>query len=346
MTARTLATLSLAVITACQPAPPATEPGVDDTTTTAAPTEPVVLTYRFVPGSTLNYSVGVNQDIAFDASGDARGFGDAELPIDADLVTESTGTAVYAIDPKNPSSRFELHITASFPETRVAGTVNSETVDNLEEGGVEADLARIDPVDTTVIVDAVGRILRGDDVGDEVLGTDLAALTGLASHLFRVPIGPVFERDRAVTVGDQWEVESTRDGQHGPVSSRSVSEVVEATADVLVIETSTVTEAYTVDFSDEFRSLYLGLAELDDAAEIPPDVLDQLLDTTFTISVAESTTVEVARFNATRGVVESSTKTGGMRLRMEFRAPEDGGELAGFEITLDIAQTAVFTLAD
>lgn len=348
MTSRTLTIIALAVLAACQPAPPAAETSLagSTTSTTSAPLEPVVLTYQYVPGSALSYSVGVSQDIAFDASGDAQGFGDAELPIDADLVTESTGTATYTIDPKNQSSPFEIHITAQFPDTRVAGTVNSETVDNLEEGGVEADLARIEPVDTTVIVDAFGRILRRDDPGDELPGTDLAALTGLASHLFRVPIGPEFERNRAVTVGDRWEVETTRDGQQGPVSSRSASEVLEVTADRFVIETSTVTEAYTVDFSEQFRSLFLGLAELEGEGEIPPEVLDELLATTFLISVEEATTVEVAHFDATRGVVESSTKTGGVRLRMEFRAPEDGGDLTGFEISLDIAQTAVFTLSE
>lgn len=316
-----------------------------ETTTTAA-VEPVQLAYAYVPGETLIYEIAVNQDIAFDAAGDADGFGDADLPIDADLVTESSGSTSYAISTGPTPTSTTIDISARFRETRVAGTVNGDTVDSLEEGGVEADLARIDEVAVTVVVDALGRILDDGNGDRGVLGADLAALTGLTNDLFAVPIGPVLAADRRVVAGDTWESTSTREGPTGQIASTSSSEVRTATAELFVIETTTVTDPYSVDFSEQFRDLFLGFAELEGAGEVPPELLEQLDSIEFVITVEESTTVEVADFDVARGVIRSSTKTTGMRLSMVFRAPDDDGDVTGFTISLDMSQAAVFTLAE
>ncbi len=217
-------------------------------------------------------------------------------------------------------------------------------MDSLEEGGVEADLARIEPVDVTVSVSEVGRILDDESDTTTVLGADLAALTGLTNDLFAVPVGPTFERESVVTVGDRWEIESTHDGQSGPVAARSESEIIDVVDGIFVIETTTVTDSYRVDFSEEFRDLFVEFAELEEDEDIPAEVREGLEAIEFVITVDESSTVEVAHFDPVDGLVESSTKTSAMRLTMVFRAPDDSGENSGFEITLDLAQTAVFTL--
>lgn len=329
---------------AADTAPSSTTAALTSTTTVPAPA-PAELRYAYAPGETRTYDVMVSQDIGFDAVGDAGGFGAASLPIDADLVTESQGTTTYTVADGGTESAFRIDVAARFPETRVAGTVNGETVDNLEEGGVEAELARIDPVDITLLVDARGHIIDDGADTSTVLGADLAALTGLTNDLFSTLVGPRFGH-QAVGVGDVWETTSMHEGQAGPVPSRSSSEIVAYEGDVLVIETTTLTDAYTVDFSTEFRDLFLEFAEVEEGAEIPPEVASGLDSIHFSITVDESKVVEVARFDVTSRLIESSTKTSGMRLAMVFRAPDDEGAPSGFEITLDLTQTAVFTLAE
>ncbi|HVR31575.1 MAG TPA: hypothetical protein VMS74_02595 [Acidimicrobiia bacterium] len=342
--------LALSVLAACSPTDD--DSGrVDDSITTSTdapvePLEPVELMYRYLPGETLTYDLSVNQDIAFNADGDADGFGDASLPIDADLVTESEGQTTYTVAESAPADATTLGIVARFPTTRVAGTVNGETVDNLEEGGVEADLARIDAVDVSVTVNSAGRVTDDGSEAAGVLGASLAALTGLTNDLFATPVGPVLARDRAVTVGDEWETMSTLAGQSGPVDVTSASQVVDVIDGLFIIETTTVTDAYTVDFSREFRELSRVFAEEEEGGELTPEVLDEIDSIEFVITVEEATTVEVAEFDPDRGVVRSATVTTGMRLAMVFRSPNENGQIVGFDISLDIAQTAIFDLVD
>ncbi|MEX2423334.1 MAG: hypothetical protein WD990_05090 [Acidimicrobiia bacterium] len=343
---RLLAIAFVALLVACNPSTATTTTG-GATSTSSTSSEPVPardLAYGYEAGQSLRYDVMVTQDITFTATGDAPGFGDASLPIDADLVTESQGHTTYAIEEGQSPDTFTIDIAARFPETRVAGSVNGDTVNSLEEGGVEADLARIEPVDVTIAVNEVGRILEDEFDDATVLGADLAALTGLTNDLFAVPVGPLFERGSVVTIGDRWETESSLDGKNGPVEARSESEITDIVDGVFVIETTTVTDTYQVDFSEEFRNLYLEFAELESDGEIPPEVRDGLDAIEFVITVDESSTVEVAHFDPSDGLVRSSTKTSATRLTMTFRAPDDSEETSGFEITLDLTQMAVFTL--
>lgn len=340
--------LALTVLAGCSPSEIDGAGLVDGsiTTGTEAPVEPVELTYRYLPGETLTYELSVTQDIAFNAGGDAEGFGDASLPIDADLVTESEGRTTYTVAESASADLSTLGIVARFPTTRVAGTVNGETVDNLEEGGVEAELARIDAVDVSVTVNSSGLVIDDDPDAPGVLGANLAALTGLTNDLFATPVGPILERDRAVGIGDEWETTSTLAGQRGPVDVSSASRVVDVVDGMFIIETTTVTDAYTVDFSREFRDLFRDFAEEEGDGELTPEVLDEIDSIEFVITVEEATTVEVAEFDPDRGVVRSATVTTGMRLAMVFRSPNENGQIVGFDISLDIAQTAIFDLVD
>ena len=347
MTARrVLAVAFLALLGACDTSPANTTTTGPGTTspTTSQPAPARELIYGYAPGLKLRYDVMVNQDIAFTATGDAPGFGDASLPIDADLVTESQGHTTYGIEEGPSPGTFAIDIAALFPDTRVAGNVNGETVDSLEEGGVEADLARIEPVDVTIVLNEFGRILEDESDEAMMLGADLAALTGLTNDLFAIPVGPSFERGSVVTIGDRWQIESSRAGQSEPVAARSESEIVDIVDGIFVIETTTVTDTYRVDFSEEFRNLYLEFAELENDEDIPPEVREGLDAIEFVITVDESSTVETAHFDPADGRIESSTKMSAMRLTMVFLAPDVSGETTGFEITLDLAQTAVFTL--
>lgn len=327
---------------ACSPEPGSADESTTVTTPPAGPPPTMALAYDHPIGATVRYAVTVSQDIAFDATGNAPGFGDATLPIDADLVTESEGTMTYDVSDGSASETVRLALAARFPETRVAGTVNGSTVDNLEEGGVEADLARIDPVDAELTVDRLGAIV-GEESADAVLGADLAALTGITNDLFSHPVGPVLSAEE-VTVGDTWETRSVRSADGSTVEVRSESRIVGFEDGAFVIETTTVTDAFQVDFSTEFRALYRDIAEQETEGELPPEVLERLDTIQFVISVEESTTTETATFDPDLGLVTGSRKATILRLGMVFRAPDDSGTTTGFDITLDIAQSAVFTL--
>jgi hypothetical protein len=170
-------------VTSASPTVPA------EATSAPNPAPPRLLGYTMTPGEETTYDVTVTQTIAFEASGDAPGLGEETLPIDADLVTESTGETVHAYSIGSRPDTVDVTITARFPDTRATGTVNGRTVDSLEGGGIESELARIDPVDVVLTVGPRGRVLARSEGDERILGAGLAALTGISNDLFGRPIG-------------------------------------------------------------------------------------------------------------------------------------------------------------
>lgn len=336
------ALLTSLVLLAAACAPTATPTTTTPVSTTAAPaSDPVQARYGYQPGQAVTYDVTVRQDITFDATGDAADLGDETLPIDADLVSENLGTTTYM--PESASgSAITLHLSAAFSDTQIRGTVNGATIDDLTDGGVAVDLGQIQSVAVTVIVDSLGRIIDDGSEGEPMIGADVAALAGVTNELFSVPVGPEFP-ETAVTTGDTWQTMSERPGQAGPVPVVGDSRVIDHQDGTLTVETATTTEAYLVDFSEEFRDLFLAFSELEDA-DVPPELTEQLDQIVFRITVEESVTTETAEFDVERGLVTGSTKSSTVRLHMEFRAPDDDGELSSFQIRLDVEQTAVFSL--
>ena len=344
MNHRALTTSLLLAVAACTPTSSAPSTTLPTTTTTTIPApDPVEARYEFSAGDSLTYDVSASQNIMFDARGDAADLADETLPIDADLVSENTGSTTYTVESASGST-IAIHITATFDQTEIMGTVNGATIDDVTDGGVAVDLSRIQPVAVTVMIDSLGRLLDdGSDV-PPTLGADIAALAGVTNDLFSVPVGPVFP-DRAVTTGDTWQTSSERPGQQGPVTVTSRSEVTDHSSSALVVSTDTTTGAYSVDFSEQFRELFRAFSELE-GEDVPPELTAQLEEILFRITVEESVTTEIAEFDVSRGVVRSSAKTSTLRLHMEFRAPDEDQQVRGFEILLDVEQTAVFSLRD
>lgn len=337
---RALLTSLVMLVSACTATATSSTTAAATTTTTLAP-DPVQARYGYQPGEAVTYDVTVVQDITFDATGDADGLGDETLPIDADLVSENIGTTTYTPESASDSA-ITLHVAAAFADTQMRGAVNGETIDDLADGGVAVDLGRIQPVAVTVIVDTLGRILDDGSDGEPMVGVDVAALAGVTNDLFSVPIGPEFP-DAAVTTEDMWQTISERPGQDGPIPVVGESQVIDHQRGALTVETETTTEAYVVDFSEEFRDLFLAFSELE-GADVPPELAEQLDQIVFRITVEESVTTETAEFDVERGLVTTSTKSSTVRLHMEFQAPDDDGEMSSFEIRLDVEQTAVFSL--
>ncbi len=349
MTNRALTVLLLLGLAACAPAGEATAPDPappsPTTATTDHPEPAALLQYDFPAGHEAVYDVTVTQNIAFEARGDAPGLGDESLPIDADLVTESTGQAVHAFSPGSRPDAVDMRISARFPDTRVSGTVNRRIVDSLEEGGLESELARIDPVDVLLTVSPSGKVLARSDGDERVVGAGLAALTGLTNDVFARPVGPAFPTNRELAIGDTWESVEERPGQSGPVIVRATSEIVDVIDGRYLIHTVTTTDAYTVDFSDEFRQLYLRFAEVAEGDEVPAELQERLDAIEFSITVHESTIRDETEFDAVTGTVVTSGQRVRLKLSMTFRSPdESSGDITGFDITLDISQAAMFRL--
>ena len=342
-----VAALVAAACTTGSDTPESTTSATAAQTTTSGPSvaEPVALRYGHEPGDTLVYDVGVTQDIAFSADGDAPSFGEDELPIDADLVTESNAQLDFVFTDGTQDGSVRMTITGVVGDTRVAGTVNGEAVDNLEEGGVEADLARIDPVEASYVLNDRGEILESPETGMGVVGAELAALTGLTDDLLSSPLGPVFPVDRPLAPGDTWASTAVRRSASGSVEARSTSEVLSVDGAIHEIVTVTVTEAYETDLAEGFRDLFLELEGLDPDGEVPPEVAALLDEVVFRISVAEATTTTTIRFDAEAGVVRSAVRSTGMALTMEFRFPAaEDGALSGYELDLDLTQSATYEL--
>lgn len=344
MNLRTLLALVL-LASACAPAGDSTDNDPAATQSTTAPTSSpaVSLVYGYDPGTTLTYDLAVSQDIAFDADGDAEGFGEAEFPINANLTTQSEGTARYTIEDAPGNGAVSITVAATMNSTEATGTLNGDEVTSIEQGGIAADLARINPVNAEVTVSRLGLVMKDETTDQRILGASLASLTGLADELLAQPVGPVFT-DAPVTVGDSWEISEERGGPSGPLAVHSTSRVEEIVDGLYVIHTTTVAGAYVVDFSEQFRQLFLGFSELEAGAEIPAEIQEQLDSIEFSITVSESTTTEVVEFDPDTGLVVSSTRTTDLQLTMTFRSPTDG-EVNGFDIELDLLQTARFALA-
>ncbi len=340
--------LALALLaTACSPAVDSTdnEPGSSEPTSAPASSPAISLAYGYEPGIAFTYDLAVSQEIAFDADGDAEGFGAVEFPIDADLITQSTGTTEYTIEDAPGADAVLLTVEATMHSTEVTGTLNGEQVTSIEEGGIAADLARIDPVNVELTVTRLGRVIEYEDTDPRILGASLASLTGLANGLLAQPVGPVFGEE-PVTAGDSWEVSDERGGPAGPLSVRSTSTVEEIVDGRYIIRTTTVAGGYVVDFSEQFRQLFLGFTDLEPDAEIPAELQEQLDSIEFSIAVAESITTEVIEFDPDSGLVVSSIRTTELQLTMTFRSPDETtGDVNGFDIGLDLSQTARFTLA-
>lgn len=338
---RALLTTLVLLVASCTPATTSTTSTIVPTTTTVSAPDPVEARYGYEPGVSVIYDVSVRQDITFDATGDAADLGDETLPIDADLVSENIGTSTYTPEDVSGSS-IRLLISAAFDETQVRGTVNGETIDDLADGGVAVDLGRIQPVTATVMVSAAGRILDNGADDAPMVGADVAALTGVTNDLFSIPVGPEFP-DRALTAEDTWQTRSSRPGQNAPVPIVSDSRIVDHRGSAFIIESSTTADAYVVDFSQQFRDLFLSFSELDDA-EVSPELSEQLDQIVFRITVEESIATETALFDIESGLVTDSTKQTTVSLHMQFRAPDDDGQMRSFDIRLDVDQTAVFSL--
>jgi hypothetical protein len=322
------------------------------------PPEAKVLSYAYTPDSTLSYQVDLDQQITMFVDGDAEAMeGDEELPLDAQLGVTASSEITYEVYPGPEEGTYEVVITGDFADATVTGTVNGESIDELEEGSLTGDVASLEPISASVIVDEAGNIISA--LGDELdlLGGGLGELGGLgggATDQLGRPVGPAFPTDRELTVGDTWTETTSEEGPNGEVISATVTHtVVDAQqigdAVTLVIESVTETDAIEIDFTEFFRAFFEGFASLggDESGELPPEMQEMLDQIEFRISVAPATANATTWFDPDSGLVRRVESQSTVAITMVFRGPDEAtGEVVGFEMDMEMDQEATMALVE
>ena len=335
-----------------------------DTTTTTAPTttttdpvpEATLLSYTLEPGTTLSYEVNIDQTIVMQSSGDATAMDEEDFPGAMDIRVVGTTLMEHAISDGPEPDTYEIHITGEFQDLEVTGTVDGESVE--ESDIADLDLANIDPIDVTIVVDEQGNVVPQEGgLGDDLFG-DLGGLGGLGAlgqfgatgpgQFFGVPLA-----DREVTVGDSWSksIETPTIPGLDPISVEILSEVIgtdefEGTP-VLVIDTTTTTSEIDIDLA-EFLIGFMTAFLPEDPSDEEQAELDSLIeDLRFAITAEESEADATTLFDSASGVVQRTESQSAGAFAFDLNVPdEETGEMVAFALDVDVAQNMTYTLVD
>ena len=325
------------------------------TTTTTEPLGDVVLRYGYRPETRVTYDLDLTADVEASIDGDAAALAEEGLPSAADLRTSVETVVGFDVYDGPEPDTFELAVTAVLTGGEVSGTVDGEPFDPAMHGATADQLASIPSIEKNVIIRTDGEILSisGSDGMAAAMG-DLSSLGSLGGDHLGEPLGPVFPEE-AVGVGDSWTTSRTIDGPGGPVTVQTVSEIVAVEpyedVEVFVIESTTTTEGFEIDFTEMVRSMFEGFSGIagDDAdavtGDVPPEMQEMLDRLTFVISVAPNTSETTVWFDPEAGLVRRAEERSDGSVTMEFAGPdEDTAELVSVRVELRLGQSAVFEL--
>lgn len=337
------ATAAAVLLAACSAgSAPATSPP-----TTVAPPEPVLLAYSYTTGPV--YDLTQTQHIAVSMDGDPGVIGDGvELPVVADVETTGSTELSYTVAEGPSPGTSEITVHAAFPEVSVEGTVNGEPIDPASD---ELGLGDMTPIDFTVIVDELGRIVAtpgSEDLG-ALFGGDLGSLgAGFGSATMTRPLGPAFPEDRPLTVGDTWADETSQELPGGSTLTVSATHEVVAADDldgipVLVIESTYRAGAATIDLGAMLGEMFTGFAGPETGTTpTTPALADQIR---FVIFLDPTTTSSTTWFDPAAGTVRKATSVSSATMRTEMAFPDEtSGEPIGFTMDTTIRSDTAYTL--
>ena len=332
-----------------------TPSAAETTTTTTVPApEAVQLSYSLEPGVSYEYEVDVDQTIDMSTSGDTSALGESEgEDIPAEMSVEVSGTSVFThtvAEGPEPGT-FEITITGDFSDMEFEGTIDGEPVDPSEI----PDMAEMDPVDITIVVDEQGNVIPDDSggLGDELFGglggLDMMDQLGAGGGAGRF-IGPPLP-DSEVTVGDTWSdtVEIPTMLGEDPVVTEIASEVVgTGTVDgieVLVIETTNSTSEIEFDLAELLIGFMTAFVP-EDMSEEEQAELDALVeDLRFAFMVDPQVTETTTWFDPEAGLALEAELSGDTHLVMDMNIPDEStGELVEFALDMNIVQHVTYRL--
>ena len=323
------------------------------TTTTLAPApEAALLSYSLESGTSYTYEVSIDQNLEMTAEGDDNALGDEELPGEMDINISGTSTFTHEIADGPEPGTFEVTITGEFSDLAITGTIDGEPIDT----GEIPELAEIEPVDVTIIVDEQGNIIPGDDELGDLFGGlgDLGGFGDLANPGSGPGqfVGPPFP-DKEVTVSDTWSHTITNQMMIGadPVTTEINSEVTGtdtvAGRDVLVIETDTLTSMIEFDLAEMLLGFFGAFAP-DDATDEENAEFDALMaDLRFLFVIEETPTGLTTWFDAEAGITVKAEFESSTSLTMDINMPDETtGDVVTFLMDMSIDQAVSYLLMD
>lgn len=352
----TLLTVLMLVVAACSGG--GSEGSSPSTTDTGEPTptgvgaEAVLLSYALEPGTTYEYEVDMDQTIEMTATGDSAAMGDEALPGELSINMVGVSTFTHTVSEGPEPGTYEVHIVGDFSDLEFSGTVDGEPVDESEI----PDLAQMEPVDTTILVDEQGNVIPDDTAGlEEGLLGDLGGLDmlqglGGGSAALGQLVGPPLS-DEEVTVGDTWsetiEIPALPDSD--PVVTQVDSEVVGVEdldgAEVFVIETTTTTSPIEFDLAQILVGFMTAFVP-EDASEQERAEIDALVEQLrFLVSVDESVADLTTRFDPEDGLAKQAEVANTTHMVMDINVPDDTtGDLMEFAMDMTITQDVGYRL--
>jgi len=327
----------------------------ETTSTTTLPTpEAIQLSYALEPGASHEYEVEVDQTIDMSTSGDTSALGEAEgedVPSEMSIQVNGTSVFTHAVAEGPEPGTFEITITGDFSDMEFDGTIDGEPVDPSEI----PDMAEMDPVDVTIVVDEQGNVIPDDSggLGDELFGglggLDMMDQLGAGGGTGRF-IGPPFP-DGEVTVGDTWSdtVEIPTMPGEDPVVTEIVSEVVGTDTiddiETLVIETTNSTSAIEFDLAELLIGFMTAFVP-EDMSEEEQAELDALVeDLRFAFMVDPQVMELTTWFDSDAGLARQAELSGDTHLVMDMNIPDETtGELVEFALDMNIDQHVTYRL--
>lgn len=328
----------------------------DEATTTAAQpeVEAMQLSYQLEPGTSYEYEVTMDQNIDMTTTGDTTALGESEgEDIPGEMSIEIAGTSVFthSVAEGPEEGTFEITITGDFSDLEFSGTVDGEPVDPSEI----PEMAEMEPVDVTIVVDEQGNIIPDDQPG---LGEDLLGEFGGLDMLDQFGagggagqfIGPPFTEDE-VTVGDTWSetIEVPTLPEEEPITTQIDSEVVSTETidghEVFVVETTNSTSAIEFDLARILVGFMTAFTPEEMSAEEQAEIDAIVENLRFAISVDPQVAELTTWFDYEEGLARQAELSSDTHMVMDINIPDEAsGELVEFGLDMNITQNVTYQL--
>jgi hypothetical protein len=207
-------------------------------------------------------------------------------------------------------------------------------------------MAKMEPIDVTVVVDEQGNVIPelNSDLGEDFLG-GMGGMNMLEQFGSSGPgqfVGPPLSEEE-VTVGDTWSetIEVPTLPEEDPITTQVDSEVTGTDTieghEVFVIETTTTTSPIEFDLAEMLAGFMAGFlpegATPEEQAEIDA-MVEQLR---FAISVDETVGELTTWFDHAEGLARQAEHANTIHMVMDVNVPDDTtGEMVAFGVDMSI----------
>ncbi|MFZ0015035.1 MAG: hypothetical protein WAL25_13070 [Acidimicrobiia bacterium] len=332
-----------------------------DTTTTADAPEAMLLSYSLEAGQSISYEAVMDQHIQLAVEGDPTALGEAEaagedFPQQMDLNITGTTTFTHSVADGPEPGTYAITITGDLSGLEFSGTIDGEPVSDADTD--LPDMAGMEPVDVTIVVDEQGNIIPDESglpedffggLGGMDMLSDIGPGAGAGTGQF---FGPPFTEEE-VTVGDTWSetIEVPTMPGDDPITT-TVESAVTGTEDIdgvetFVIETTSSTSAVEFDLADILIGFMTAFVPEDasdeDLSEI--EALSEQLRFAFTVDpqIAAMTTW----FDGAAGVSRQARVVSSTHMTMDINVPDDeSGEMVEMAMDMSIDQDTTYHLLE